>query len=41
MEIHHQKHHGAYVASLNMAEEKYEEANLIIQILKNMFLDIF
>jgi superoxide dismutase len=26
MEIHHQKHHGAYVASLNMAEEKYEEA---------------
>ncbi len=26
MQIHHQKHHAAYVANLNVAEEKLEEA---------------
>ena len=26
MQIHHQKHHAAYVANLNIAEEKLEEA---------------
>ncbi len=38
MQIHHQKHHAAYVANLNVAEDKLAEAKA--KSIKNTFLTL-